>query len=318
MSEPDYYDVLGVKRQATADEVKAAYRKAARKYHPDVNKAPDAGEKFKQATEAFEVLSDPQKRGMYDQFGRAGPGAPSGWPRQRPGGRRGQRVRFNFEDVFGGGGRSGFMGMSLDDILQALRGGRTRPGRGQRVQRGADSESHVTLDFLQAVRGTTMRIRITRGGADGREAHETIDVRIPPGVQEGSKVRVRGKGSSGAGGAGDLYILVHVRPHEYFRREGSDIYVRVPISLTEAALGAKVDVPTVDGMTTVTIPPGTASAKRLRLRGKGIAAKGKPRGDQYVVVDIVPPKDLQDRQAELLKELHDLDASDPRASCPWR
>jgi DnaJ-class molecular chaperone len=142
-------------------------------------------------------------------------------------------------------------------------------------------------------------------------------VRIPPGVREGSKVRVRGKGQVAPGGSGDLYIRVHVRPHEYFRREGDDIYVHVPISLGEAALGGKVDVPTIDGMTTVTIPPGTASSKRLRLRGKGIARAGASRGDQYVIIEIVPPRQLTDRHRELLEELERLSPESPRSECPW-
>jgi len=315
MAKRDYYDVLGVKRGAADDEIKAAYRRMARKYHPDVNKSADASEKFREATEAYEVLSDPQKRKTYDRFGHAGPGPFAGAGR----GPAGQGVSFNFRDIFGGGG-SGFMGMSLEDILEALGGGGRPRGRRRRrkPRRGADTSSHLTLEFLQAVRGTTTRVRISRFDPDGKRHEETIDVKIPPGVQDGSKVRVRGKGELGPGGPGDLYITVHVRPHAYFRREGDDIYVHVPISITEAALGAKVDVPTLDGMSTVKVPPGTGGSRRLRLRGKGVQRTGKAPGDEYVVIRIVPPTGLTDRQRELLEELKALDPADPRAECPWR
>ncbi|HUT02063.1 MAG TPA: J domain-containing protein [Phycisphaerae bacterium] len=318
MAKRDYYQVLDVKRAATPAEIKAAYRRGARKLHPDVNKAPDAAERFREATEAYEVLSDPEKRKLYDQFGHVGPTGPCGAGRGAGRG-AGQGVTFDFGDLFGGGGGgSGFTGMSLDDILQALRG---RGGRRQRrrpePQPGADSETHLTIEFLQAIRGTTTRIRMTRQDADGRTHEETLDVKIPPGVQEGSKVRVRGKGQMGDGGAGHLYIVVHVRPHPYFRRDGDDISIHVPLSITEAALGAKVDVPTLDGMNTVKVPPGTASSKRLRLRGKGVKREGKAPGDAYVIIEIVPPKELGDRQKELLEELDKLNSTDPRAACPW-
>jgi curved DNA-binding protein len=320
MAKRDYYEVLGVGRGAGEADVKSAYRRIARKYHPDVNKSPEATEKFKEATEAYEVLSDPEKRKVYDQFGHAGPGAGfrGGRPAWTDAG--GQRVSVNFSDFFGGGD-SGFMGMSLDDILQALRGGRRSrrgPRRGPTPQRGADAEHPLALDLLEAVRGARTRIRITRPGPDGEARQETLEVKIPPGVREGSRIRVRGKGNVAAGGTGDLYIRIHVRPHAYFRVEGDDVYVRVPISITEAALGARVDVPTLDGMTTVKVPAGTASARRLRLRGKGVPAKGRARGDQYVVIDIVPPKQLSDRQAELLGEFAESDAFDPRADVPWK
>ena len=324
MAKRDYYEVLGVQRAATDGQIKAAYRKLARKYHPDVNKSPDAAEKFREATEAYEVLSDPAKRKTYDQFGHAGPEGFGG-----PGGQRTYRwtqaegVPFDLGDLFGAarrGGR-GYMGMSLDEILQALRGGapRRRAGPASSAQaRGADLEHHLTLEFLQAAWGTTTTLELQRGGRGAADS-ETITVKIPPGVREGSKIRVRGKGAQGPGGSGDLYIVTHVREHPYFRREGDDIYVEVPISIAEAALGAKVDVPTIDGMTTVTIPPGTSSSRRLRLRGKGIAGPGnKPRGDEYVVIKIVPPKRLSPRGEQLLKEFQAEEAHNPRDEVPWK
>jgi curved DNA-binding protein len=329
MAKRDYYEVLGVKRSAEADEIRSAYRKLARKYHPDANKATGAAEKFREATEAYDVLSDAEKRKAYDQFGHAGPraGFGAGYPGAGQAGRGGpqrggQGAAFDFSEFFGGGGRggSGFSGMSLDDILQALGGGARRGRRREQrqPQRGADSETHLMLGFLQAIAGTSTRIRISRQAPDGLTQQETIEVKIPPGVKNGSKIRIRGKGALGAGSPGDLYIIVGVRPHEYFRREGDDIYVSVPISITEAALGAKVDVPTLDGTSTVTVPPGTGCGRKLRLRGKGVRRGAAQAGDLYVVIQIAPPPSLGEREKQLLTQLHGLLAFDPRANCPWR
>ena len=320
MAKRDYYEVLGVKRDAGEAEIKSAYRKLARKYHPDVNKASDAAERFKEATEAYEVLSDPQKRRMYDQFGHVRPGGVG-----RPGGAKtytwqsGEGVPFDIGDLFGRSGRGGggFAGMSLDEILEALGGEFGRRGRRAqaRAAKGPDIEHHVSLDFMQAVWGATTSLRIQQAGGSG----ETISVKIPPGVRDGSKIRVAGKGGEGPGGRGDLYIIVHVSEHPYFRRVGNDIYVEVPVSIAEAALGAKVDVPTIDGMTTVTIPPGTSSARRLRLREKGVKGPGgQARGDQYVEIKIVPPPKLSAGGQELLRKLQAADPFDPREHAPWK
>lgn len=322
MAKRDYYDILGVRRDASADQIKSAYRKLARKYHPDVNKAPDAVEKFKEATEAYEVLSDPQKRGLYDQFGHAGPpqgpfggaGSPRGqrgqgpftytWNSQGP---RGEGVG-NFEDIFGGAG--GMSGMSLEEILGMLGGGGSRKSRRRGpAPRGQDIEYSVALDFLQAAAGTTATIRLQRGGRI-----ETIDVKIPPGVHDGSRIRLRGQGQDG----GDLYIVTQVREHPYFRREGDDIYVDLPISVSEAALGAKVDVPTLEGTASVAIPPLSSSGMKLRLRGKGVAAPGRDHGDQYVVLKIVLPKKISSRGEQLLREFGEAEKFDPRANAPWK
>ncbi len=320
MAKRDYYDVLGVKRSAKADEIKSAYRKLARKYHPDANKSAGAPEKFNEATEAYDVLSDPEKRKIYDQYGHAGPSSGPGFPGAGRRGHSGQGVSFNFSDIFGGGG-SGFAGMSLDDILQSLGGGRARRGRQRQPRpsrRGGDSETRLTLDFLQAIRGTSTRIRISRQGFDGAAQQETIEVKIPAGVKDGSKIRVRGKGELGADSPGDLYISINVRSHDYFRREGDDIHVSVPISITEAALGAKVDVPTINGTSTVKVPAGTASGRKLRLRGKGVHRASAESGDLYVVIQIVPPPSPNERAKQLLTELQGLLTHDPRANCPWR
>lgn len=332
MAKRDYYQVLGVKRKASEADIKSAYRKLARKYHPDVNKEPDAAEKFREATEAYEVLSDPEKRKVYDQYGHAGlegqfaGGSPSG--HGAPGGARtytwrsggGRGGAAGFEDVFGGMG-GGFAGMSLEEILQALGGGgpagaggrRTARRPGARQTKGGDVESRIELDFLQAVRGGTTSLRMQRGGKT-----ETIDVKIPPGVKDGSKIRLRGKGQEGPAGPGDLYIVTRVRPHPYFRREGDDIYVDLPISIPEAVFGGSADVPTIDGMTTVKIPPGTSGGRRLRLRGKGVgSSSGDGRGDQYIVVKVVVPEKLDDRATDLLREFAEHVDHDPRSDAPW-
>jgi DnaJ-class molecular chaperone len=339
-SKRDYYDVLGVKRSASADEIKKAYRKLARKYHPDVNKDADASEKFREATTAYEVLSDPEKRKQYDQFGPdafgGGARGPAGgaWSGQAPPGGA-QGVQFDFGDIFGGagggggaGGRSsGFMGMGLDEILEALGGGagRRRPGgrratRRQPAPKGDDIEHHIDLDFMQALHGTKTSLRMRTTDPAGQEKTQTLTVTVPPGVRDGQKIRVRGKGNMGPGGAGDLLLVCHVKDHPYYRREGNDIYVQVPISITEAALGTTIEVPTLEGMTRVKVPPGTPSGRRLRLRDKGVAQGGdeSKRGDQHVVIKIVPPKSVSDKGRQLLEQFDDGESFDPRSDVPWQ
>ena len=324
----DFYDVLGVKRDATAAQIKSAYRKLARKYHPDVNKADDAAAKFREATEAYDILSDDEKRKQYDQFGQAafnggGAGGPQwGGFRRGPGGGA-QNVHFDFSDIFGGrgGGSSGFMGMGLDEILEALGGEARRRGAHrarQPVARGADIEHHLELDFLHALHGTSTALRMTGQDASGKTTEQTLTVKIPPGVGEGQKIRLRGKGQEGPGGPGDLLLICHVKDHPYYQRVGNDIYVQVPVGIVEATLGGSVDVPTIDGMTTIRIPAGTPSGRRIRLREKGVrAAGGTQRGDQYVVVTIVPPKAVSEKGAALLKEFRDLEGPNARAEVPW-
>ena len=321
MAQKDYYKILGVSRSATAKEIKAAYRKLARKYHPDVNKAKDAAEKFKEATAAYEVISDPRKRKLYDQFGHAGVGA--GAPAAGRTYTRTQRGRegpfprggsFDFEDLFAA---SPFSGMSLDELLGALGGYTRRSASSQRPGRPArrgDAEYPITLEFMQAVKGCTTSLRMRR--SDGRQ--ERIDVKIPPGVRDGAKVRVRGKGGAGPGGVGDLIIVTTVRGHPYFRREGNDIYVDLPLSVAEAALGGQVTVPTIDGPASVKIPPGASSGTRLRLRDKGVPdPKGGKRGDQYAVIKIVLPKQISDSGRRSLEEFSRSDPYDPREGVPW-
>ncbi|KPK83762.1 MAG: hypothetical protein AMJ81_07425 [Phycisphaerae bacterium SM23_33] len=321
MAQRDYYEILGVSRSATPEEIKSAYRRSARKLHPDVNKAKDAAERFKEATAAYEVLSDPQKRRMYDQFGHVGPpgadfaraaGGRGGrvytWSSRGGQGPFGGAVPFDFEELFSA---SPFSGMSLKDLLAAL-GGRGRAGRRTRraAQPAQDMEYPITLDFMQAVRGTTTRLELRRD--DG--SAEQIDVKIPPGVRQGSKVRVRGKGLAG----GDLYIITRVRDHPYFRRDGTDIYLDLPISVGEAASGCEVTVPTVDGPAKLKVPPGTSGGTRLRLRERGVAdPKGQARGHQYVVIKIVLPRQISEQGRRLLGEFDKTDPANPRKDVPW-
>ena len=283
------------------------------------------------------MLGDTTKRTQYDQFGHAGPGMGGFGPGSpgRAGGARAytwspsgpqQGAPVDFEEMFGGGGggggRGGFMGMSLDDILGGLRGGsgggRRSGGVGSRPVRGEDIEYHLNIDYPQALSGTTTTLRLEKMGSRGGEGSETITVKIPPGVREGSRIRVRGKGGQGPE-PGDLYIVTHLAPHRYFRHEGDDLYVDVPIGIAEAALGCQLDVPTLEGLSTVKVPPGTGSSKKLRLRGKGLGGgSGSPRGDLYVVLQVVPPPSLSPRGTELLKEFEKAEKFNPRANVPWK
>ncbi len=296
-----------------------------RQYHPDVNKSNAAAtEKFKEVQEAYDVLSDAQRRKQYDQFGHAGPtGAPPGGDpfeafRRSQAGRAGQHAwrpspGVTVEDYdFGGGGDFGSIFEQL--FGGAARGagprGRARPQ--PRPERGEDVEYGVTISFEQAARGTTVPLQINR---DGRV--ETIEIKIPPGVKDGSRIRLRGKGQESPGGeAGDLYIVTHVQPHPYYRREGLDIYVDLPLSFSEAMLGTKVDVPTLDGPVTMTIPPCTSSGARLRIKGRGIE-RGSEKGDEYAVVKIIVPKHLDDEDKQLVQKLAAKHSLHPRANIGW-
>lgn len=316
----DYYEVLGVAKAATVDEIKRAYRTLAKRYHPDRNPNDAAAEqKFKEVQHAYSVLSDAKKREEYDRFGEVGVGQ---W-QTKPGGQRvyqwgsGREVREeDLEDLF-----SAFGGSGPSSIFEELFGtGRSRGGgRGRtrvrrQPERGADVEQVVDLTFEQAARGTTIALRLERGG-NGRS--ETLDVHIPAGVEDGQKIRVRSRGGDGADHPGDLILVCHVGPHPYFERRGADIYLDMPISFAEAALGAKLEVPTLDGPTTVTIPAGTAGGTRLRLREKGVANKGGGRGDQYLTIRIVPPSATDPVVRQLMQKLKEHDRSDPRAGKGW-
>ncbi len=314
MAKRDYYDVLGVGKGASDAEIKRAYRRLAKKYHPDQNKdSKDAETKFKELQEAYSVLSDKAKRGRYDQFGHAGidprfDGHTGGtWTGVGPGGPPidfGDLFDFEFTSRPGGGVSSIF-----DHLRQAGRAG-PRPSPSH-APVGHDVEHTVSLTFEQAVHGAKLDIHLDTGG--GRR--QRITVTIPPGVRDDQRIRVRGKGHPGGRGrpAGDLYVVCSVQPHAYFDRRGDDIYLDVPVTITEAALGAKVDMPTLDGIRTVTIPPGTASGAKLRLAGLGIRSpRGANRGDHYAVIKIVPPAKLTPQQKRLIEELAATDAPAPR------
>lgn len=315
MAQRDYYEVLGVKRSATQDEIKRAYRKLAKQHHPDQNKGDKASEtRFKEAQEAYAVLSDKDKRAKYDRFGHAGanfggsPGGGSGgghtWSTSQ-----GEPIDigdladiFDFS-AFTGGGRGG---SPFDGVFSRKRQASRKP-----VAPAPDVEYPVSLTFERAIRGTKLELELK---AEGRGT-QRISVTIPEGVRAGQKIRVRGKGTPGRGNQppGDLYVVVSVQPHPYFEREGDDIYLTTPISMTEAALGAKIDLPTLDGTRTVTIPPGTPSGAKLRLTGLGVNnPQTKYRGDQFVVVKIVPPKRISPEQRELLEKLAASDGANPR------
>mgnify|MGYP002622969070 CR=1 FL=1 len=335
MSSTDYYQVLGVSRNATSEEIKRSYRKLAKQFHPDRNPNNKAAEaKFKEIQEAYDVVGDAQKRKQYDMYGAAGPGG-FGGGQPGPGGQRvytwnsrggeGPPIE-DFEDlfsIFGGGAQpGGAAGRARSGSIfdQFFRGATRQPPPGGATtagpQKSADIEHAVDLTFEQAALGTSLDIRLTR--ASGKP--ETIAVKIPPGVDHGQRIRLRGKGQPGGMGRtpGDLYIVCRIQSHRYFRRIGKDIYLELPLTISEASLGTKVDIPTLTGKSVLTIPPGTPSGAKLRLKGKGITIKGDPApGDQYAVVKIVPPRGLTPRQEELLQAFRDEGEGAPRTDAGW-
>ena len=319
MAQRDYYDTLGVSKAASAEEIKKAHRKLARKFHPDVNKAdPKAAEKFGAVQEAYDTLSDPKKRARYDEFGHAGVSGNAAAQdayeqfrraqsrgRGRGGAAGGARVEEEFDPADFGSGQ-------FQDIFEQLFGqkgpfGRTGGTRQRPPQPAGDVEYPVTLDFYQAARGTTLPLRLNRGGE-----METIDVKIPGGVKEGSRVRVRGKGEAG----GDLFIVVSLRPHPHFRRDGLNVLMDLPLAYDEAMLGARVEVPTLDEKVTLTVPPGTSSGTKLRVRDKG-AWRGEEKGDQLCVVKVVVPKQLDEEGRDLVSKLAERAKVEPRSGLGW-
>ncbi len=285
MAKKDYYEVLGVSKNASDDEIKKAYRKLAVKYHPDKNPGnKEAEEKFKEISEAHEVLSDKQKRARYDQFGHAGVGGNGGM-----GGNPFQGGGFqNFNFDFGGGGGG------LDDILGSIFGFGGGP---RRPARGADYRTTVTLTFEEAVFGTTKVV-----SADGKD----LKVKIPAGIDDGMSIRLNGKGGAAPKGGtkGDLYVFIRVKPHKHLTREGTIILSETRISMADAALGTTVDVETVDGNVRMRIPAGTQSGTPFKLSGHGVPLMRSDgdRGPHIVTVIVETPKNLTKRQKELLEE----------------
>jgi molecular chaperone DnaJ len=353
MSKRDYYEVLGVDQNASVDEVKKAYRKLARKYHPDVNKEADATEKFKEVKDAYDTLSDPQKKAHYDQFGHTDP-----------------------NQGFGGG--AGDFGGGFGDIFDMFFGG----GGGRRnpnaPRQGADLQYTMTLDFKEAVFGKDTEIEIPReetcqtctgsgakpgtkpetcshcggsgqlnveqntpfgrvvnrrvchhcegtgkfiknkcttcGGKGKVRKRKKISVKVPAGIDHGQQLRVSGQGEAGVNGgpAGDLYVVFNVKPHEFFERDGDDIYCEMPLTFAQVALGDEIEVPTLNGKVKLKIPAGTQTGTNFRLRGKGVPnVHGRGQGDQHVKVRVVTPKNLTEKEKEMIREFAQMSGGQP-------
>lgn len=321
----DYYKILGVSKNASKEDIKKAYRSLARKYHPDLN--PDdkmAEEKFKELQEAHEVLSDEEKRKTYDMFGSAEfrPGGQTTWRRAGdPGGSSYQYTYSSkdfpgfediFKDIFGfrgdprarrGAGR-GAGGTFRDIFTYASR---------EKPTKGKDLEYQIEIDFNTAIKGGVRDISISRQKLNN-VITEKLSVKIPAGVATGSKIRVQGKGESdGRGEKGDLYLRIKVKPHPMFKRKQDDIYLELPITYYEAALGKQVDVPTIDGTAKVSIPSGVQNGTKLRLKGKGVQnVKTKARGNQYVEIKIVMPDNIKESDKEIFEKLAESSPYDPR------
>lgn len=324
----DYYKTLGIGRDASAADIQKAYRSLAKKYHPDLN--PDdasATKKFQEVQHAYEVLSDTSKREMYDRYGSAfeSGGAPGGGP--RPGGQWNYRGSsgggpnmggedFDFSQIFGGGegmGGGGFADIFSQFTRGAAGGGKRRRGAAQ--TQGADLQAEVEIPFNLAVAGGETQLTLSRGG----DHSETISVKIPAGIDEGKKIRLRGQGQPAPGGgtAGDLYITVHVSKHPFFERKGDHLYVKLPVTISEAAEGAKVDVPTPHGTVSLRVPPSTSSGTKLRIKGHGVKAKNRPVGDLFADVQITLPPQLTDADRAALRKLSEEHPYQPREDLRW-
>ena len=328
----DYYAVLGVSRSAAEEEIHKAYRQLARKHHPDLNpKDPKAKEKFQRIQSAFDVLNDPKKREMYDRYGPAfetmsgGPGGAGrgggGWS---GGGSPG--VEINFEDLFGGGGGGGPFGGGggFADLFKQF-GKRNKAPRGaaasggsagaERQAAGLDLQHDLHVPFATAVLGGEAHVVVHR--TDGR--NESISVKIPVGIEDGKKIRLRGQGDSAPGGgpAGDLLIKVHVAPHPFFRRNGRQLEVTVPVTLAEALRGAKVDVPTPHGTISLTVPGGATSGTRLRVKGHGIRGADGVAGDLFAELQISLPADMSSGDREQMAEIAGRYSQQPRSELRW-
>ena len=314
MEYQDYYQTLGIGKSAAADEVQKAYRKLARKYHPDVNKESEAENRFKEINEAYQVLSDPDKRSKYDQFG-------SAWNRAQSTG----TPPAGFEDIFsafgfgGSGGGGGFRTQSSGDFSSFFEtlfgGGQVRaqtgwPQGGVRRGAGVDHETQISLTLEEAARGGQREIALR--GPQGRR--KVLKVKIPAGIRPGQKIRLAGQGGPGVGGGGrgDLFLKVNLVPHPQLRLEGSDLRTTLRIAPWEAALGGTATLPTLDGPVTVKIPPGSSSGRQIRLRGKGFPQPQGRSGDLLAEIKIVLPPELTEEEEALLRELGEISNFDPR------
>lgn len=332
----DYYNILGVAREAPQQDIQKAYRKLARKFHPDVNKAKGAEDKFKEIGEAYEVLGDPEKRSRYDSLGanwRAGQEftPPPGWEKMFSGHSGGSSTGNggNFQFHFGDAG-------GFSDFFGTLFGGGSSPfgssftgrhGHPQETQdtffRGQSTpqalEADITLSLEDAYRGgtKTLSLELQERNKSGQLQRlvKNIQVKIPPGVTEGSVIRLKGQAKAGAGISEDLHLRVHISPHPHFQILGQDLITTIPISPWEAALGAKVDIKTLDGYVSISVPPGSQSGRQLRLRGKGLPSgknKGGHGGDLLATIKIVVPKELSGKEKELFEKLREESTFNPR------
>ncbi len=306
MKYKDYYATLGVERTAKADQIKTAYRKLARKYHPDVSKEPGAEEKFKEVAEAYETLKNPEKRAAYDQLGRHTPGddfrPPPGWEQSFG------ESSFSFDDV------------DLADLFAGI-AGRTRGARraSNAALPGQDFEASVQLSFDQAYKGTEIELDMAVPEPDEngflRRVPRKIRVRVPKGVTDGQKLRVPGKGGSGVNGGrdGNLYLDIAVQSHPLYRTEGLDLYMDLPLAPWEAVLGGSVDVPTPAGQVTLKVPAGTQSGQKLRLAGRGLSRPDGTAGHLYAIAQIAVPTVVDERQRALFTQLKEASTFNPRA-----
>ena len=298
MKYKDYYATLGVERNASADEIKRAYRKLARKYHPDVSKEANAKEKFQEVSEAYETLRDKEKRAAYDSLG-------SGF---RPG--QDFRPPPDWFDRFGAGRQEDLRDIDLSDLFEQMgifgRAAGRRGGFGRNVPiPGEDYETPVRITLEEAARGTERQLQL-----DG----QVLTARIPKGATDGQRLRLRGKGGPGANGgpAGDLYLAIVLEPHPLYRVRGHDLEIEVPIAPWEAALGAEVEVPTLDGRVTMKVPAGSKGGQKLRLAGKGLPKPNGGAGDLYAAVEVVVPGTLTDAEKALYEQLRKTSKFNPR------
>jgi curved DNA-binding protein len=296
MKYKDYYKILGVERTASEDDIKKAYRRLARKYHPDVSKELNAKEKFQEVSEAYETLRDKEKRAAYDSLGSYRPGQDF-------------RPPPDWFDRFGSGQSGDLHDVDLSDLFEQMGifgRARGRGGFGRSVPiPGEDYEMPVRITLEEAFRGTERQLALNG---------QTLTARIPKGAADGQRLRLRGKGGAGSNGgpAGDLYLQIVLEPHPLYKVRGHDLEMEVPLAPWEAALGAQVDVPTLDGRVTMKVPPGSTGGQKLRLAGKGLPKPGGGAGDLYATLDIVVPGTLTEREKELYEALRAASKFDPR------